>query len=544
MPPVSNAQFRLYLKASTNMKLTSEAAVNRVLYEGITNWVSLADFDESSMKAMAKNCKETIAAVTADIAAGIPTDEPQVPGTIVSTQSIVRLVVACNAVKYYISIGRVPDLAHMGYTNTLSSFKIEYEAYEKLQKQTAPEVPDVKDSDNDKKIIKWVPILLDCMSRTFGIKGPLSYVLRENEAVPSEVDDPILGNDYFGSSGSLQTELIARLSHGDSLYRSDNKTVYLAIEKACRGTSVASTVSGFSRAQNGRGAYLALIDHHAGDSKYRAIMKKRMNLLQNIKWNGRNYTLEKHVSNHRQAVEDPSDCASHITVSIPDDSQKVEYLIDSIVCHDSTLQASIGLIRSDVNNMRTDFERAASTLIEVDPYKRGSRPGAKTTANVSAIDFSSGRGSSGVDLRWHTPKEFMALEPEQRDELVTWQKTPEGKTTLSKSREKHGKRKGNPKDKGGKDDPKKRKQWLNKFVKSPTGLKHVMSVLAKEEIPNAAFIASLQAAQSATPIQAAGTTPNPVAPLAPTATINSITARFPASATKVTLNSILKKSNN
>ena len=69
-----------------------------------------------------------------------------------------------------------------------------------------------------------------------------------------------------------------------------------------------------------------------------------------------------------------------------------------------------------------------------------------------------------------------------------------------------------------------------------------MSVLAKEEIPNAAFIASLQAAQSATPIQAAGTTPNPVAPPAPTATINSITARFPGSATKVTLNSILKKS--
>jgi len=106
------------------MKLTLDAAVNRVLYEGITNWASLADFDENSMKVMAKNCKEIIAAVTADVAAGIATDEPQVPGTIVSTQSIVRLVVACNAVKYYISIGRVPDLAHMGYTNTLSELRL------------------------------------------------------------------------------------------------------------------------------------------------------------------------------------------------------------------------------------------------------------------------------------------------------------------------------------------------------------------------------------------------------------------------------------
>lgn len=121
----------------------------------------------------------------------------------------------------------------MGYINSLSAFKIEYEAYEKLQKEKAPAVPDVKDSDSVKKIIKWVPILMEYMSRTYGIKGPLAYVLREIIEVPPEVEDPLLVNDYFGTSGGLQPELIARLSHGDAHYRSDNKTVYLAIEKAC-----------------------------------------------------------------------------------------------------------------------------------------------------------------------------------------------------------------------------------------------------------------------------------------------------------------------
>ena len=86
-----------------------------------------------------------------------------------------------------------------------------------------------------------------------------------------------------------------------------------------------------------------------------------MNLLQNINWNGRNYSLEKHVSNHRQALEDISDCSNHITIVILDQSQRVEYLIDSITCADSTLQVSIGLIRSNVNNMRENFESAAST---------------------------------------------------------------------------------------------------------------------------------------------------------------------------------------
>ena len=50
--------------------------------------------------------------------------------------------------------------------------------------------------------------------------------------------------------------------------------------------------------------------------------------------------------------------------------------------------------------MREGFEAAASSLIEVDPYRRTSR-GAGRNADVSSIDFKAGRGSSGVDLRWH-----------------------------------------------------------------------------------------------------------------------------------------------
>ena len=90
-----------------------------------------------------------------------------------------------------------------------------------------------------------------------------------------------------------------------------------------------------------RGTFLALVANHAGDTKYRAILKKRMNLLQNIKWNGRAYPLETHVSNHRQSVDEIRECSTHITVTVPNHTQRVEYLIDSISCSDSTLQAVI-----------------------------------------------------------------------------------------------------------------------------------------------------------------------------------------------------------
>ena len=137
-----------------------------------------------------------------------------------------------------------------------------------------------------------------------------------------------------------------------------------------------------------------------------------MNFLQNIKWNGRSYPLESHVSNHRLAYDDLQDCSNHIIVPVPNNEQHVEYLIDSINCPDSTLQAAIGLVQANANNLRGIFEGAASSLIKVDPYKRSSR-----SSQTSAIDFSSGRGSSGVDLRWHTPKEYAQHSSETKDEL-------------------------------------------------------------------------------------------------------------------------------
>ena len=59
--------------------------------------------------------------------------------------------------------------------------------------------------------------------------------------------------------------------------------------------------------------------------------------------------------------------------------------------------------RANTNNMREDVETAASSLIEVDPYRRASG-GTGRNFEVSPIDFKAGRRSSGVDLRWH-PKE-------------------------------------------------------------------------------------------------------------------------------------------
>ena len=536
MPPTIAASFRSWLKSNVNIKLASDAAVLRMTYEGVTDFMALLDFDRDSIEALAKACSKTIPAVVADPANGIMA-EIEVPGANISSIAIRRLVIAMHAVKYYDAIGRVPTSVSMHYRDVLTGFKVDHEAYTLLKKQDEPDAPVVNDKDKEKKIIKWMPLFEDALSRTFGPRGPLIYVLRENPAVPAEIDDPLDANAHYGQSGSMLEELITRLPHSGPIFKDDNKTVFMLISKAVAGTSVESTIKSFSRQKDGRAAYLALVANHAGDGKYRAIVKARMNLLQNIKWNGRSFPLEQHVSNHRTAVDDLNDCAQHIQNAVPNMSQRVEYLLESISSQDSSLQAAMGNIRADTNNMRSNFETAASHIIEVDPYRRASRqpPNKGKQANVSAVSFA-GRGESGVDLRWHTKKEFYKLTKEQKDELCNWQNTKEGKKAIKEQRSDNDTSNKRKRDNATNESWKKK---MKKALKTQSGLSHVMSAIAEEEVAHAALVSSIGASLPPPP---AATPPTvPPANASSAAAIGAIAAAFPALSTKVKLNSILKK---
>ena len=174
--------------------------------------------------------------------------------------------------------------------------------------------------------------------------------------VPTANNNPAIPGAYFGTSGSLMDKLVARLPHTGPIYWNDNVTVYQKIKEASCGTSCESTIKSFSRRKDGRRAFQVLIANHAGDVKYQAIAKKIQNLLQNIKWTGNSYPFEPHVSNHRQAFDDLNECTMHITTNVPSEPQRVEFLIDSITSKDNTLQATIGLVRANMNNIRNNFE--------------------------------------------------------------------------------------------------------------------------------------------------------------------------------------------
>ena len=119
----TSATFRSWVKASTNMKLSSDASVLRVTHEGITSYDTLVDFDKAAIKNLPRVCKGSINAIAADMENNVQA-EAAVPGANVCSISFRRLIVATNAARYYASIGRTMYASSMHYGNVISAFKI------------------------------------------------------------------------------------------------------------------------------------------------------------------------------------------------------------------------------------------------------------------------------------------------------------------------------------------------------------------------------------------------------------------------------------
>ena len=206
--------------------------------------------------------------------------------------------------------------------------------------------------------------------RTFVSKGPLVYIAQENSEVTDVGDDHLTANSHYGASALMLEELINGLPHAGPIFCDDNKTVFMVISKDGAGTSVELTIKSYPRRKDGWATFLALISNHASDTKYRAIFKSRSNLLQNIKWNGQNYPFEEHFSNQRTNIDDLRDCATHIVNAVPNNPQRVEFILESITSQDNALQASMVNIPTGTNFLRSDFEGASIHLIEVELYWR------------------------------------------------------------------------------------------------------------------------------------------------------------------------------
>lgn len=100
----------------------------------------------------------------------------------------------------------------------MRDFYTEWEALELLKDEENPDIPVLL----SKRVtpICWLESFKDCASKTFGVRNtPVSFVICDEVAVPSEVDDPLLAGSSFSSAlGSILTELVRYLNHTNPLF--------------------------------------------------------------------------------------------------------------------------------------------------------------------------------------------------------------------------------------------------------------------------------------------------------------------------------------
>ena len=120
MPLVVTIAFKAWLKANSNIKLSSDAAVTRLTYEGITNMESLIDFDKMSIESLPNTCKERIPEIAEDLVNGVQAEQ-MIPGANISSICVRRLIVASNAVRYYTAIDRAPNTTNMRLQSRVGS---------------------------------------------------------------------------------------------------------------------------------------------------------------------------------------------------------------------------------------------------------------------------------------------------------------------------------------------------------------------------------------------------------------------------------------
>ena len=85
------------------------------------------------------------------------------------------------------------------------------------------------------------------------------------------------------------------------------------------------------------------------------------------------------------------------------------YLLDSIECIDVYVVATLVQIRISDPGLRPDFEASVTILRPTDPVsrKKGKKKAHKL-ANNSSLEFKKGKGSTGVELRFHLGPEYKA----------------------------------------------------------------------------------------------------------------------------------------
>ena len=115
----------------------------------------------------------------------------------------------------------------------------------------------------------------------------LSYVIHTTAEVPATLTALIALKTCSATHTNMMDELISYTPHDGPSFGSDNARVYTLLSSTLLGTSAMASISRYQRIRNGREAFLSLITHNMGSSKWEKTVELAENVLRSRIWNGK-----------------------------------------------------------------------------------------------------------------------------------------------------------------------------------------------------------------------------------------------------------------
>ena len=372
------------------------------------------------------------------------------PPYVCSALSVKKLKLAADLVRYYTGTGRPLTVENMTYV-ILKDYNDHLKSVKALKKDQ-----DIKLMLFRKNTVtlRWFEAATTFLSAYIGARNcPLAYVTRELAVPDPHRPALLIDKCYSDEHDSIKNELVAFLCHDHTLYKDDNAKVYELLEEALRGSTMDPTIQPYKRRKDGRRAWIALNEQHAGKDKWITELAKEEVLLKQRIYTGKpqsRHTLEMHCDCHRQSNLRMISASEHVSYQLPNQSTRVRYLLDTIKCTDSLLMARIANIQCDQDALGKlhDFEKAVAFLLPACPLARRLATAGEIvehkTAGISSMTLKEGVGSTGVEFRWYPRKEFAALTGDQKDELREFTNSTAGKKQKEASARSKGKGGGRP----------------------------------------------------------------------------------------------------
>ena len=148
-------------------------------------------------------------------------------------------------------------------------------------------------------------------------------------------------------------------------------------------------------------------------------------------------TLEMYCDSHWFSHLCMKSAAEHIQYQLPNESTKVQYLLDTIKCNDPDLRAQMANINfdDDPNGKQHNFELTVAYIMPTCPVAlciaRRDPIVDNKTASAGSMTLKDGIDRTGVELRWYPRAEYAELSDKQRGELKEFKSSAAGKKQIA-----------------------------------------------------------------------------------------------------------------